>query len=301
MTRHLIHIGFAKTGTTFLQQWFAAHPRLSFTVGGVAGFRSVYEISRTGWSAGSDVLYRVTSSESLAAPHRETGQSLIDYERDADVSMATLQARVCDTLATLFPSATVLVVTRGFRSMIVSSYSEYVRSGGSVPFEDLIAAALGQRDGLEALLRREPWHYDHVLDLYRAAFGPENVIAMPYELLRDDPDRFTRSLEDRLGIEHFAADRDRVRTALSAEEMYWYPRITRNIRRVLPRGMFEKYVNGVTNNRLRLPILLLQRIRPGRSVNGDAVPQALLDAMRGRADSLRSDPLYAPYGADYLW
>lgn len=300
MTGHLIHIGFAKTGTTFLQQWFAAHPQLSFVVGGIAGFRNVYEISRAGLEPRAGVRFRVTSDESLTAPYREYGAAMIDYERDADVSMQTLQARACDTLAALFPAATILVVTRGFRSMIVSSYSEYVRSGGDVALDDLIDAALGRREGLDALLSREPWHYDSVIGMYRAAFGEGKVIALPYELLRDDAGAFTRDLEARLGLHHHAASRERVRPALSAEEMSWYPRITKSMRRVLPQSLFAKYVNAVMKNRLRVPIRALQRIRPAKGVTADVVPQALLNALRGRAQSLLADPVYAPYIADYL-
>jgi|GEM_PF-5080405 len=44
MRGHLIHIGFPKSGSTFLQEWFRQHPQLFYAPGGLGGFYNVYEI-----------------------------------------------------------------------------------------------------------------------------------------------------------------------------------------------------------------------------------------------------------------
>jgi hypothetical protein len=38
VSRHLIHIGYAKAGSKFLQRWFEAHPDLAYRTAGLGGF-----------------------------------------------------------------------------------------------------------------------------------------------------------------------------------------------------------------------------------------------------------------------
>ena len=224
MTGHLIHIGYAKTGSNFLRRWFSDHPQLDFVDGGIAGFRDIYEISRRSAAPTDGILYRVSSSEALATPHPWVGLPAIDYDRIRADHMPAAQAEACATLAALFPNARVLLVTRGFRSMMMSAYSQYARSGGE---DDLFALAEGG-EGSNA------WNYDHVIGLYRSAFG-DGLIVLPYELLRDDADAFVRELERRLGLSLCPAPELRLNSALSPEELSWYPRIARLVRK-LPIG-----------------------------------------------------------------
>lgn len=287
MTGHLIHVGFPKTGSNFLRRWFREHPQLAYTEGGIAGYNNVYELARE-VAPRPDVLYRVTSSESLTTPHRDTGTQQHSHDDPSDLAVA--QENVCDALAALFPNACVLIVTRGFRSMIFSSFSQYVRSGAGVPFEEYVTHPL----------IGSPWDYDRVIGMYRAAFGEEKVIVMPYELLRDDADRFARTIEERLGLAHFVSEPERLNKSLSAIEMYWYPRITRAVRK-LPIGarLRRMYLRGAFLNRFRGAIAVLQRVRPGTPVTPDAIPEHVISAYRAKARTLRDNPLYAPYARDY--
>jgi len=184
----------------------------------------------------------------------------------------------------------VLIVTRGFRSMIFSSFSQYIRSGADVPLEEFVRHPLIGR----------PWEYDRVIGMYRNAFGAEKVIVMPWELLRDDVDRFVRALEERLGLPHFAAAAGRMNTSLTPAEMYWYPRLTRLVQR-LPIGsrLRRIYLRGIFTNRFRPAVSVLQRLRPGTPVTADAIPEDLIAAYRAKASTLRENPLYAPYAREY--
>lgn len=288
MTGHLLHVGFPKTGSNFLRRWFREHPQLAYSEGGIAGYHDVYEIAREGVAPRPDVRYHVTSSESFTAPHRQTGQEL--YSSYDPLDPAVGQENVCALLASLFPGAYVLIVTRGFRSMIFSSFSQYVRSGAGVPLEEFVTQPLIDR----------PWDYDRVIGMYRSAFGADQVLVMPYELLRDDVDRFVRTLEERLGLAHFAAASGRLNTALSPAEMYWYPRLSRAVQK-LPIGSRLKrtFLRGISRNRFRPAIAVLQRLRPGTPVTADAIPERLIAAYRAKAHTLRENPLYAPYAREY--
>ena len=204
------------------------------------------------------------------------------------------QSKACRMLAEVFPNAVVLIVTRGFRGMVLSSYSQFVRGGGFVDLPDLIEITRRDFDRIAA------WHYDRIIAAYRDAFGADDVIVMPYELLRDDPDAFTTHLARRLGIDPLGGERARVNESLSPAEMYWYPRFARVMRALRWRKLYSLYVRASFANRLRWPIRWLAKVRPRGAVTEALIDDNVLAPFRGRAESLRHDPLFAPYLRDYL-
>jgi hypothetical protein len=277
---HLIHIGYPKTGSNALRAWFAAHPQIAFEDGAIAGFRTVYDIATGGAAARRDVRCRVTSGEGLATPHPDVGGSSVGYRTDA-AAIAVAQGRVCAQLAALFPSASVLIVTRGFRSMLLSSYSQYVRTGGTLDFAGFCAT------GLEAV-----WDYDRLTALYEAAFAPGQVIVLPWEGLRDDPAAFVRALEAHLGLDAPAPMLAAVNAAVSPAALAWFPRFAR----CLPPRLFERAARG---NRLDALARLLQRFRPLPLPDETAVPESVLRRLDAAAARLRTRSAYAPYLSDY--
>jgi hypothetical protein len=76
--KHLIHIGYPKAGSTFLQAWFEQHPELCYAPGGLGGFYNIYEICRP---SGRACKYFVTSFEGIATPHESAGDFRLDFAR----------------------------------------------------------------------------------------------------------------------------------------------------------------------------------------------------------------------------
>ncbi|HEX8719441.1 MAG TPA: hypothetical protein VF736_02255 [Pyrinomonadaceae bacterium] len=304
MAQHLIHVGYPKAGSTLLQAWFERHPELCYKPGGLGGFCNVYEIAR---SPGGIWKYHVTSYEGLSMPHQTEGGVDVAYgviEPDTHTRTRETQARVCSLLTSLYPGSRVLVTTRGFKGMIVSSYSQYVKMGGTQHLGGM-CRELGE------LLQKDAMHYfdyDSMLGLYAGAFGEENLIVLPYELLRDDQGKFLSVLEERLGLTHAEIRLGRLNPSLSPEELYWYPLISRAVSaavlRLGPsrrRKLYGWYVRKTLGNRLRALIKVLGRVRPGGRVTGADFPAELLAYFEGKAARLKDDPLYAPYAAEYLW
>jgi hypothetical protein len=277
---HLIHIGYPKTGSNALRAWFAAHPQVAFADGAIAGFPTVYDIATGGADPGPDVRCRVTSGEGLATPHPDVGRSAVGYRTPAS-AIAAAQARVCADLAALFPTASVLIVTRGFRSMLLSAYSQYVRTGGTLDFAGFCAT------GLEAV-----WDYDRLIALYEAAFGAERVIVLPWEGLRDDPAAFAMALSIRLGLDAPAPDLPAVNAAVSPAALAWFPRLARR----LPPRLFARAAAG---RRLDSLARLLQLLSPLPIPGEAAIPDSLLARLDSGAARLRTRPTFAPYVSDY--
>lgn len=281
---HLIHIGYAKSGSSFLRRWFAEHPDIAYRPNRVAGIGGYDDLA--GDAAG--ILLRVTSSETLAAP-------LIPRENPRPGTFRAAQANVCNALAELFPAAHLLIVTRGFRSMIMSSYSQYVRSGGAKSLQEMAGDAH----------QEDPWDYDTLIGMYRARFGNDKVIVLPWELLRDDPAQFVRRIETRFGLGHCPPPPQRINLSLSPEELRWYPRLAAAIGRA-PfgpqfRGRLERgFARMSHTNRLAGAVRLLQRVAPAPPVGEDTLDVATIEGFRGKASCLAEDPPFTPYAADYL-
>ena len=286
MVGHLIHIGYPKAGSTFLQHWFQAHPQIAYRKGGLAGFNDVWQISKDAIRPDPGIRCRVTSSESLATPAASR-----EFASAADVLSLTVgsERRACDLLCAAFPASDVLIVTRGFRAIILSSYSQYVRTGGDRSLKRLI----------EDAAQSEVWHYDRLIELYRDRFGDDRVLVLPFELLRDDAPRFVRLLELRLGLDMVPFSSGPVNQALSPVELAWYPHLSALVRRVSSRASDRLRPLSFTN-RLRRPIQLLQRLRPLQPVDGAVIDAKVVHAFRGRAELLRELPEDAPSAAEYL-
>jgi hypothetical protein len=304
MARHLIHIGYPKAGSTFLQAWFERRPDLRYAPGGLGGFYNAYELARP---SGAVYQYYVTSFEGLATPHESAGGVRLEFggaEPERVDRIKEDQAGVCALLKSLYPSSRVLIVTRGFRGMIVSAYSQSVRMGGRLHLDGM-CRKLAERLSDDS---RHYYDYDYLVRLYAEAFGEENLIVMPYELLRDDQDGFLAALEGRLGLEHAEIEIGRVNPSLSAEELYWYPVISRAVAAAASRlgdarfkRVYRWYVGKTLDNRLRPFIKVLGRLRPDRRITEADFPADILRHCEGKANRLKGLPLYAPYAAEYVW
>ncbi|HEX2094154.1 MAG TPA: sulfotransferase [Longimicrobiaceae bacterium] len=304
MPRHLIHVGYPKAGSTFLQEWFRQHPDLCYAPGGLGGFPDVYSLCRL---PEKPYRYYVTSFEGLSTPHRDAGRIRLDWSRSepefAD-PIKTDQAKVCDLLRTLYPDSRVLLVTRGFRDLMISGYSQYVRSGGVLHLEGM-SRAFAEHARTDAL---HYYDFDYLIRLYTEAFGEESLIVLPYELLRDDRKGFLTVLEEALGLEHVELEIGRVNPSLSPEELYWYPVISRRVAAVAARlgadrfeRLYRRYATIPFHNRLRPVIRLLARLKPDRKITESDFPEDVLRHCVGKATLLRHRPLYAPYAREYLW
>ncbi|HEX5183059.1 MAG TPA: sulfotransferase [Allosphingosinicella sp.] len=286
---HLIHIGWAKAGSTFLQNWFAAHPQIAFSHHGIAGFDGTFDLIRHAGLPG-DARCRVTSAEALSTPHPFAGVRDFDLHALAHHDAHAAQARGCRLLRQLFPSARILIVTRGARSLLLSGYSQYVRTGGDLSFAGF----------LEMAACAHWWDYDRVIRLYEQAFGTENVLVLPYERLRDDPESFCRPIEAHLRIPPGTVPHARANRSVSGAALAWYPRLNRLLGRLPRRGLVRRlYWRAIVGDRLAGLAALLQRVHPLKVPGPADIPDDFLRTLARQCESLRNRPSHAPYLREY--
>jgi hypothetical protein len=301
MRGHLIHIGYPKTGSTFLQAWFNQHPKLCFSNGGLGSFNNVFEMARHAARENESTFeYFVTSFEGLSTPINWISELPIEFGLRSFFEIHLFkvsQARVCEYLKCLYPNGKILIVTRGFKGFFLSLYSEYARCGGILDFPKMCKGVL-EMDLLD---------FDYLIRLYEDNFGKENLIVIPYELLRDDQNKFFAVIEERLNLPHFEAGIGRLNESLSSEELYWYPKISAGVSRFAQRfgqsgyaKIYQWYISKTIKNKFQKIIKLLSRWKPDRKVSASDFPDELLNCCKGKATILRDNPLYAPYLSEYL-
>lgn len=288
--QHLIHVGFGKAGSSFLRRWFAEHPQIAYVQGGIAGFNSIFDIAREASHGPSVSPVRATSLESLSVPHPYVVNGL-DPKALAAGSAADAQAAACRILRELFPTATILIVTRGFRAKILSAYSQLMRNGGNLSFDAFVSGAVHLAKW---------WHYDYVIGLYEEAFGKDRVLVLPFEMLRDDLDTFQTIICRHIGLDTFPTAPTPENPSISPASLAWYP-LYATLAGKLPNGRVRRlYQRLAAGDQLALVAAVMQRIHPLPVPSASEIPESLLAALGRRCGCLRDRPVYRPYLGDYL-
>jgi hypothetical protein len=294
--RHVLHVGFPKTGSKFLQTWFAAHPEIGFSPWGFGGFADTHQLVTEAARGVPEPLVRVTSHEALLAPFPD----LANLGAGAGPLLPTRQAQkqACRLVAGLFAAARIVIVTRGFGTLLPSLYAEMVLGGATFSFDDFCAALYRQAERGEDMLQLP----EAIAD-YEARFGVSNVLALPYELLRDQPEAFLRALSEFLGVEAFASTSAIVHPSPPAVLLPAYRRLT-GIVQALPtpararEALTRRYISAMRIGKLeRLAALLVRR---GGASPEPVVPEPLVRLLKQRCAPLSARPAFRRFEQDYF-
>lgn len=195
----LIHIGYHKTGTSWLQTHLFPNAALGLGLvdrdlvrNNVIGQRPLTFCGQTCAAElepkieelQSQNLYPVVSHEALSGnPHSGGYQS----------------KEIADRLASVFPSAKILIVIREQRAMIHSCYQQYIKIGGRSGIEEYVQPP--QRWSARIpLFSLENFKYHLLVEYYHRLFGQENVCVIPYELFFCQPTNFVESILSFAGV-----------------------------------------------------------------------------------------------------
>jgi len=201
MSQVLVHIGYHKTGSRWLRHLFFGNPATGYGWVDKAGEEHPVRRLVGARPFEFDADASRTEFEPLIAKIVDAGLSpVVSFERLSGnpFSGGYDSKEIADRLAQVFPDARVLVVIREQRSMIVSTYKQYVREGGAMPVTKFMQPPTSRS-------MRVPWfdfryfEYHHLLGYYRRLFGEERVLALPYEQFRSDPRAFVQRLAEFAG------------------------------------------------------------------------------------------------------
>lgn len=193
----LIHVGYIKTGTTYLQNSFFSRPDsgLELAAGEATRAQTVQNILLAD-DYNFDAAQIRNHMEDIALPVRARGntpvwseESLLGNPPSARYDGFSNARKI----KAVFPDAQVLITIRRQQSIALSMFREYVLGDGTLPIGSFIGT------GKEALsftpiLRPEFLFYDRAIRHYQELFGADRVLVLPQEMLARDPEQYVKML-----------------------------------------------------------------------------------------------------------
>jgi len=293
MSAVLFHIGYSKAGSTFLKNWFTEHPEIL-----LGGFKTYEALSTY-----VENIDEKNSKELFVLSNHIFNLFKWDFKQPLDSWMAKsglyeYQGNMCSTIHSLFPNAKVLFVTRGYYSILKSFYSEYIRTGGRYTCSGMI-----EEHGDNFL--QKTYNYNYLITLYIKKIGKENVIALPYEQLKNDPDQFLRNLEKSLNLNYYDFSKNSINPSLENGVLYWYRyfsnfvfKLSRLLGHKGGNALYGLYTKLLLNGYFYLFAKALSRLFKRIEVI-DLLPQQL-DKFRNKASVLKEFPCYKEHYEAYL-
>ena len=83
------------------------------------------------------------------------------------------------------------MVIREQRSMIMSTYYQYLLNGGARSLRSYVNQPY---DGRLPMFAKHYFKYHYLIDYYQQLFGGENVLVLPHEMFRREPREFVQRL-----------------------------------------------------------------------------------------------------------
>ena len=196
-----IHIGYPKTGTTFLQKEL---------------FPQVKTINYVKLSLINLLLRRITFQDSFSYDanaikkeierHISNGKNVISFEGFVGQAFFKFinNKLIADRLSVLFSHAKIIIAIRDQYSLLESIYKQYVQEGGVKGFRRFINFKennfVHNYRISDLSINPEMFDYLPLIKYYRSLFGKNNIFVIPYELLKNNQEEFVRKLLSWMGV-----------------------------------------------------------------------------------------------------
>ena len=197
----LIHIGYHKTGTTWLQDHVFNNPSKGF-------------VSRWTVQSGEAIEYFVLKHPLRYDPNEVRLAFQKSYGDASDVCPVishedlcgypnsgrfnSVGFNICERMHQAFPDAKVLIVVREQKSMLLSLYREYIRADGEASIEGFLGTGQ-ERTGYPPVCRLDRLEYHLLVSRYIELFGRDKVLVLPYEFLCRRTTWFEQQIHDFCG------------------------------------------------------------------------------------------------------
>lgn len=194
----LVHIGYPKTGSTALQKHFF-RPDFGFhrpySHGELAEhliFPHPLDFDPT--LMGADIGQLISGEALLPVLSHER---LVGNPISGGYDVLTIRDRVAQLLRNRNYAPKIFIVVREQRSLALSSYQQFVREGGCGSLAHYLQPPTGAK---LPLFHKTFLQYDRTAAAYMEVFGRDNVLVLPFELLRGEPNDFLNRLLHFVGL-----------------------------------------------------------------------------------------------------
>lgn len=185
----LIHVGYPKTGSTWLQEDLFANASSGFWSPWTLDVKEQYLLANPYRFSAERVRQVFRTGCDHAAARGLVPVITDEWLIGNQVSGDYRGKQIAEQLHATFPTAVVLIVIREQQSMLLSSYREYVQAGGGETLEEFIGAE-SALPGFVPQCRLDHLEYDLSIAHYHALFGAAHVLVEPFERMVADPIAF---------------------------------------------------------------------------------------------------------------
>jgi hypothetical protein len=194
----VIHIGYHKTATTWLQQrYFPQHPQIDF-VGKHEDLWTDF-ISPHGFDFDPN-LVKECFYPKIEQALQQNKIPVISAERLSGNphSGGYDSKEIADRLKQVFPEAKILIMIRHQPEAILSNYKQYIKMGGICTLKEYM---FPPQEGRIPLFKLDNFKYHRLANYYAKLFGRENLKIIPYEKFLFQPQAFLEELADFMGVD----------------------------------------------------------------------------------------------------
>lgn len=244
----LLHVGFHKSGSTFVQNYFEQHPSVFFSRSILANFIHDHQKEIPPFEHLTEHKYIFLSDMRLTV--NSWGKTEFERIRSnsfSQINIQKIQEQIAINLKNRFPHAKILITIREKEQLLPSLYSQYIINGGTKTFRSF---------------KQDPPHirtlfdYENVGNIYKRIFGVSNVYILPYKLLKQNPDNYIQSICSIGNFPYSPQNFKIINSSLSSQKLIWtrimnicvtyslflFPKTKRN-------KYFSKYVNQLVSKK----------------------------------------------------
>lgn len=290
MTAPLVHIGYHKTGTSWLQRHLFRSAEIGFDYSGKGPGTPVSSLVTTRALDFDPERARAEFEPALAGALGRGLVPVVSLERLSGhpFSGGYDSRELAERLAAVMPEARILCVFREQTAMIASTYKQFVKTGGTSSVERFLDPPI-QRHVRIPLFDLRHFEYDRLLVLYQRLFGVENVLFVPYELFSEDPGRYVGEIASFAGANTASDAIDRL--PFGARTNVGQPASSTGVARQLNRLLVRADVNP--NPVIPADPRLARRLTQGLTATVEKFPPGVLDRgerrLRGRISGVVCD------------
>lgn len=199
----LIHVGYHKTGTTFLQHHFFHHRRRGFFAPWtVASGEAIRYFVRQGSPDFNPQAVAQAFQAALLQGQSPPGAVPVLSHEDLcghPIFGQYYGFRVADRLKATFPQAKILITIREQRDTLRSLYGQYLYQDGRWPLSEFLLDPRRWSTLIPPICRLDHLEYHHLVGYYAQLFGRDALWILPQEWLRRDPRGALQGLQDFAG------------------------------------------------------------------------------------------------------
>ncbi|MEM7237674.1 MAG: hypothetical protein AAF501_07625 [Pseudomonadota bacterium] len=232
MQQPLIHLGYQKTASTFLQREVFSNARVFHAPWGAQSALAIEHFHLCHPARFDPAIIRASVDTPDGLVPVISHEDLLGYPVHGRYYAQATVRRIAET----FPDARILICIREQNSMLFSNYLQYIRQGGTKTLTDMLGANSG-RPGFRPMFRLDHFEYDLTHALLSEHFAEDRILVLPLETLRADLAGFMQRLGAFVGSD------------LSDVA----PHKTVNAHRGAPAVLLERFLNRFTPDPASLP------------------------------------------------